>query len=82
MYVLSSLQSKRYYIGYTIDVKRRLLEHNAGDTKSTRPFGPWKMIYFEGFDSKSDAYKREWYLKHSKGRKEKLEIIKKHGEVA
>ena len=38
-------------------------------------------MYFEEFDDKSEAYKREWHLKHSRGRKEKIEIIKNIGEV-
>lgn len=36
------------------------------------------MIYSECFDSKSDAYKREWHLKHAKGRKEKLAITNQY----
>ena len=80
VYIIRSLKDKRCYVGFTIDLERRLREHNDGNTKSTKPFRPWKMIYSERFDSKSDAYKREWHLKHSKGRKEKLDIIKRYGE--
>ncbi|MEI8143801.1 MAG: GIY-YIG nuclease family protein [Candidatus Berkelbacteria bacterium] len=82
VYMLKSLRSKRFYIGYTIDLERREAEHNAGNTKSTKPFGPWKMIYSEEFASKSEAYRREWHLKHAHGRKEKIDIIKRFGEVA
>jgi len=82
VYILKSLRVKRFYIGYTIDLERREIEHNKGNTKSTRPFGPWKLIYHESFDNKSDAYKREWHLKHSRGYKEKLEIIRKYGGIA
>ncbi len=80
VYILKSEKVKRFYVGYTIDLKRRILEHNDGNTRSTRPFRPWKMIYWEQFDSKSEAYKREWHLKHAKGRKEKLEIIDKYAD--
>jgi len=80
IYIISSLKAKRYYVGYTIDVERRLLEHNVGGAKSTSPFKPWRLIYSEEFESKSEAYKREWYLKHAPGRKEKREIIEKYGE--
>ncbi|MCX6812452.1 MAG: GIY-YIG nuclease family protein [Candidatus Berkelbacteria bacterium] len=69
----------RHYVGITTDPNRRVEEHNSGSAKSTRPFGPWKIIYSEEFDSRSDACKREWHLKNSAGRKEKLEIIKKFG---
>lgn len=82
VYILSSLHHKRYYIGYTIDIARRLEEHNVGGAKATNPFKPWRLIYSEEFDSKSEAYKREWHLKHAPGRKEKLEIIEKYGGIA
>ena len=75
-------ESRRHYIGITTDPERRVKEHNRGSAKSTRPFGPWKLIYIEEFDSRSEACKREWYLKHTEGRKEKSEIIKKYGRIA
>ena len=81
VYMLEN-ESKRHYVGITTDTRRRLIEHNNGSAKSTRPFGPWKVIYTEVFDSRSDACKREWFLKHAEGRKEKLSIIQKYGEVA
>jgi len=74
--------SGRHYIGITTDPSRRLIEHNTGGAKATRPFGPWKLIYTEQFNSRAEACRREWYLKNVKGKKEKLEIIKKYGEVA
>jgi len=82
VYILRSINYKRHYVGYTINIERRVSEHNNGNTKSTRPFKPWKLIYFEEFDDKSKAYKREWHLKHSRGYKEKIEIIRNIGEVA
>ena len=80
--MLQSLKAKSFYIGYTTNLSRRESEHNKGNTKSTRPYTPWKLIYSEEFDDKSTAYKREWYLKHPKGYKKKLEIIQKYGGVA
>jgi len=82
VYVLRSQKVRRFYIGCTTDLKKRLKEHNSGKTKSTKPFRPWKIIYFERFSDKKEAFKREWHLKHPKGYLEKLEIIKKYGEVA
>lgn len=82
VYILKSVKNSRHYIGYTLNLERRVIEHNKGSTKSTKPFAPWRLIYYESFDDKSEAYKREWYLKHPKGYKEKLRIIKQYGEVA
>lgn len=80
VYILENA-SGRHYVGITTDPERRLVEHNSGSTASTRPFRPWKMIYVEEFGSRQEACRREWYLKHSNGTKEKLDIIVKHGEA-
>jgi len=81
LYILEN-GNNRHYVGITTDVERRLAEHNKGSAKSTRPFGPWKVIYSEEFDSRSEVCKREWYLKHAEGKKEKNLIIEKHGGIA
>ena len=80
--MLKSLARERYYIGCTSDLDKRIDEHNAGKTKSTKPYRPWIIMYFEIFSDKKEAYKREWHLKHPKGYLEKIEIIKKYGGVA
>lgn len=53
------------YTGITLDVKRRIAEHNdskkgAKYTKSRRPV---TLVHSEMFDSKSEALKREAYIK-------------------
>ncbi|MFA6458413.1 MAG: GIY-YIG nuclease family protein [Patescibacteria group bacterium] len=75
VYILKSGAHKRFYIGASSDIKKRLAEHNKGNTKSTKPYRPWELIYVENFESKSEAHKREFYLKHPKGYLEKLKII-------
>lgn len=82
MYILKSLIAEKYYIGCTSDLEKRIKEHNSAKTKSTKPYLPWKIIYYENYLGKSEAYKREWHLKHPKGYLEKIEIIKKYGSVA
>lgn len=76
VYILENANN-RHYVGITTEPDRRLIEHNNGSTKSTKSFRPWKLIYAEVFDSRREACKREWHLKHPKGYKEKLDIIKK-----
>ena len=44
-------------------VVRRLREHNAGDTFTTRKYAPWVLIYLEGYFSEEDAKHREYTLK-------------------
>jgi putative endonuclease len=62
------------YAGYTNDLEEREIKHNEGKgahyTKIRRPV---KIIYSEEFDTKSEAMKREYQLKHlKKQEKEKL----------
>jgi len=68
VYILESLSSGRYYVGSTRDIWRRLGQHNSGKTTSTRNDRPWKLVYFEQFQSMSDAIKRERQIKSRKSR--------------
>ena len=81
VYIIENAKG-RHYVGVARDPEKRLREHNSGSAKSTRPFGPWQLIYTEKHESRSQACKREWYLKHAEGRQEKLNIIDKYGGIA
>ena len=64
------------YSGYTTDLNRREKVHNSGKgAKYTRTRLPVKLVYFEEFDNKIDAMKREYAFKQLT-HKEKEEIIK------
>lgn len=43
-------------------------QHNAGKTRSTKPFKPWELLFLEEHDSKEEALKREKWLKSGIGR--------------
>lgn len=63
------------YTGWTNDLDRRVREHNAGKgAKYTKSRRPVILAYYEAFDSKQEAMKREYAIKHLK-RKEKLELL-------
>jgi len=66
------------YVGYTRDLKRRLLEHNSSPlgARYTRGRRPVVMIYSEKFRSRSKACKREAEIKKLK-REEKLGLVGK-----
>ena len=68
VYVLKSELNGKTYTGHTSNLNQRLKEHNAGKTKSTKPFIPYKLFYFEEFNSRQDAVIREKYLKSGVGR--------------
>ena len=70
------------YTGYTTDVERRLREHNEGTgAKYTRGRGPCELVYTEEFDTKREAMKREYYIKHSMTKQQKENLIKKTSQV-
>ena len=68
VYILHSDSKDRYYIGSCADVAQRLLRHNAGATPSTKPYRPWRIVYTEELESKTEALKRENYIKRMKSR--------------
>ena len=43
-------------------------KHNASEVFSTKPYVPWKLIFYEAYLKSSDAKRREIYLKTAKGR--------------
>ena len=63
LYILKSQRSGRHYIGITEDPEQRLAKHNKGDVRSTKAFRPWGLVYREEFLNKSDARRREIFLK-------------------
>jgi putative endonuclease len=68
VYIIYSQSKERYYIGYTHDLDLRLIHHNEGWTKSTKSGIPWKLVYSEKFESRSQAMKREKEIKRMKSR--------------
>lgn len=68
-YILCSEKTNHYYIGQSEDLKKRLIEHNEGRVKSTKHGVPWRLSYFEEFETRSEAYKREQQIKKRKSRK-------------
>lgn len=67
VYVLRSVDKKHWYIGSSSNLLSRLEQHNLGKTRSTKPYKPWQMVYSEEFQTKSEACKREYFLKSPKG---------------
>ena len=71
-----------FYCGWTLDLNRRLQEHNDGTskTKYTRTRRPVKLVYFEEFDTRAKAAQRECQIK-CLTRKDKIQLIqRKHPE--
>lgn len=78
VYILQSLKDKSLYIGYTKNLMNRFREHNSGENPSTKPFIPYKLIYYEAFLSRIDAINREEYLKSGYGRRTIKTLLKSY----
>ncbi|HCZ35474.1 MAG TPA: excinuclease ABC subunit C [Cytophagales bacterium] len=68
-YVIQSINHDFLYKGHCEDLDERLKQHNAGTTKSIKPYIPFKLVYFEEFQTREEAIKREKYFKSAAGRR-------------
>ena len=68
-YVLVSKIDSKFYIGWTPDLRKRILNHNSGKVFSTKSRAPLKLVYYEACLSKEKAILREKQLKSGFGRK-------------
>ena len=69
-------KTKTLYIGITKNINKRLSTHNNGTgAKYTRGKGPFDLLYIESYPDRSEASKREYYLKNL-SRDQKLHLIK------
>ena len=62
-YVLWSKTKRRFYIGSTSDLRKRLVAHNEGTNVSTKFGKPWIVIYYEAYENEPLAQQRERVLK-------------------
>lgn len=68
-YVLKSKKDNKLYIGYTDNLKRRLIEHNKGFVDSTKTRCPLILIYYEACLDEMKSISREKYFKTGFGRR-------------
>ena len=74
--IVSNLKkNKKFsYVGYTNNLKKRVNLHNTGKGAKFTRGKKWKLVYYEKYDSKSEAMSREYSLK--KNYKLRNKIIK------
>ena len=66
-----------YYTGWTNHLEARIQAHNAGKgAKYTKARRPVKLVYYETFETKSEALSREYQIKQL-SRQEKEKLIQK-----
>ena len=74
VYVLGSSGKNTYrtYVGWTIDLDRRLAEHNAGTGARSTRGRAWTLIYVERHATRREAMSREWHLKRDRRFRQRL----------
>jgi len=62
LYILQNPQG-HFYIGQTQNLQERLSRHQQGRSLYTKTRDPWTLVYSETFLSRSEATRREKYIK-------------------
>jgi len=68
VYILHNPKTNRYYIGSTINLKRRLKQHKSGNTRTTRVLQTNELIYKEEYKNIQEARLREKQIKSFKSK--------------
>jgi len=69
VYILYSRKHGKRYVGCTTDLIARFKSHQYLGTKGwTVKFRPWEVVHVEFYGSKSEALRREQFLKSGRGR--------------
>ena len=67
VYMLKSKSIKPVtYVGYTKNLRKRIILHNSGKGAKFTRGRKWKLIYKEIFKSKKEAISREYYIKKNR----------------
>lgn len=75
LYILAT-RNNHYYIGSTNNLKRRLIEHKSGKTKSLKKLLQFNLVFYKKYSSAIKSRKAEIRLKKFKSRKIIEKIIK------
>jgi len=67
-YILQSSKSKKFYFGFSKDLKKRFVLHNSGKVFATKPYLPWNLVWYCAFTTAKQAKDFELYLKSGSGK--------------
>tara|TARA_B100002051_G_C16224194_1_gene387220 strand:- start:125 stop:355 length:231 start_codon:yes stop_codon:yes gene_type:complete len=62
------------YVGYTNNLKKRIMLHNNSKGAKFTKGRKWKLIYKEKLNSKSEAISREYYIKNNRVLRNNIKI--------
>ena len=78
VYALYNADNKKLYVGQTLDLMKRVDEHNHhlhSRSYTSRFNGEWRLFYQEAFSKREEALKREKQLKSYRGREYLKKLI-------
>ena len=68
VYLLKSKVSNRFYVGYTVNIQKRIRQHNgeiSGGARKTIRNRPWEVVmYISGFQYERTAMQYEYMIQH------------------
>ena len=70
--LLSRSKPRRTYVGWTVDLERRVAQHNDGTGARTTRGGTWLLIYAERYRTRNAAMRREVFLKRDRDFRKRL----------
>ncbi|MCD8176306.1 MAG: GIY-YIG nuclease family protein [Tannerellaceae bacterium] len=76
VYILFSAKLDSYYVGSTGNIEDRIKRHNQGRSKATKKGIPWRIVYKKAFETRSQAYRAELYIKSQKSKSFIQNLIK------
>ena len=80
VYILKSKANNKSSVGFTsLDVGRRLEQHNIGSNIWTKKNGQFELIYYESYLCNYDALHREKLYKSGVGKRLKKFILENYG---
>lgn len=62
----------RTYVGWTLDLERRLAQHNSGKGARSTRGRVWVMLHSECYATQAQAMSREWHLKRDRAFRKRL----------
>ncbi|NVM28142.1 MAG: GIY-YIG nuclease family protein [Candidatus Helarchaeota archaeon] len=77
VYIVKCEKDNSFYTGYTNNLEKRISQHNRGiGSKYTRSRGPVELQYYEIYNTRKWAMRREREIKKF-SRKTKIQLIKR-----
>ncbi|MBI4185797.1 GIY-YIG nuclease family protein [Candidatus Berkelbacteria bacterium] len=61
-------KNDRYYIGSSVNIRRRKIEHDRGHVAATRHLRPLELVFYQEYPSTLEAGRIERWLKQLKDR--------------